>query len=440
MNSDFLGVTVAYAILRTAKLKSFGEIGGSLSHNYRTRPTPNANPIHTPDNHHSVSKPDLVMSGIKQRLPEKTRSNAVLCVEYLITASPEWSGWKDKAQEADFFKKSVEWLEARHGKEHVIATSIHRDETTPHLVAYVVPIDSNGKLNARSFLGGRAALSKMQTDFHAKVKDLGLERGLEGSKAEHKAVKEFYAELQEPLPKPEKINVNIQRIDKENQPKSPFYDTKYEHGVRVMDAVYSDIESQVNEIKKDFEIKLREMQANFERNLRIERQKSESQRKAHEKAVDALKKNMNNINNLKDEYKEFIEYKHLFPEKFDDISWKLKSEIKNYHHEQGLEEYQRKFYENQARLERAKHAREIPEPVKIDPKELEYQEYLKKQADLENQQWIENMKRERESEAQLQAYRERKALVDNEIAEMQKKPVNRDEIQQQPRPKNDFEP
>ena len=268
----------------------------------------------------------------------------------------------------------------------------------------------------------------MQTDFHSKVKDLGLERGLEGSKAEHKTVKEFYAELQEPLPKAEKININIQRLDVDNQPKSPFYDTKYEHGVRVMDAVYSDIESQVTEIKKDFEIKLKEMQANFERNLRIERQKSESQRKAHEKAVDALQKNVNNINDLKNEYKDFIEYKHLFPEKFDDIAFKLKSEIKNYHHEQGLEEYQRKFYENQARLERDRHAREIPEPVKIDPKELEYQEYLKKQADLENQQWIENMKRERESEAQLQAYRERKALVDNEIAEMQKKPVNNDEI------------
>ena len=82
----------------------------------------------------------------------------------------------------------------------------------------------------------------------------------------------------------------------------------------------------------------------------------------------------------------------------------------------------------------------MQEPVKIDPTELEYREYLKKQADLENQQWIENMKRERESEAQLQAYRERKALVDKEIAEMQQKPVNRDEIQQQPRPENDFEP
>ena len=82
----------------------------------------------------------------------------------------------------------------------------------------------------------------------------------------------------------------------------------------------------------------------------------------------------------------------------------------------------------------------MPEPEKIDPTELEYREYLKKQADLENQQWIENMKRERESEAQLQAYRERKALVDKEIAEMQKKPVNNDEIEPKPRPKNDFEP
>ena len=430
---------MAYAILRTAKLKSFGEIGGSLSHNYRTRPTPNANPIRTPDNAHSSPTPDLVMSGIKQRLPEKTRSNAVLCVEYLVTASPEWSGWQDQKQEADFFKRSLEWLEHKHGKENVIATSIHRDETTPHLVAYVVPIDQKGKLNARSFLGGRATLSKMQTEFHSKVKDLGLDRGLEGSKAEHKTIKEFYAELQEPLPKSEKININIQRLDVDNQPKSPFYDTKYEHGVRVMDAVYSDIESQVTEIKKDFEIKLKEMQANFERNLRVERQKSESQRKAHEKAVDALQKNINNINDLKNEFKDFIEYKHLFPEKFEDIEFKLKSEIENYHHKQGLEEYQKKFFEEQRRLERAKEAREMPEPVKIDPKELEYQEYQRQQAELEQQAWLDAMKRERDEEAKLEAYRESKAQVDKEISEMSKKPVNNRDNEPKPRQKNDFD-
>lgn len=436
MNSDFREVTVAYAILRTAKLKSFGEIGGSLSHNYRTRPTPNADPTRTPDNAHSSPTPFSAMNAIKQRLPKKTRSNAVLCIEYLVTASPEWSGWQDQKQEADFFKRSLEWLEHKHGKENVIATSIHRDETTPHLVAYVVPID-NGKLNAREFLGGRAKLSKMQTDFHEKVKDLGLERGLEGSKAEHKTVKEFYAELQEPLPKSEKININIQRLDVDNQPKSPFYDTKYEHGIRVMDAVYESVDSQVNEIKKDFEKKLREMQANFERNLRIERQKSESQRKAHEKAVDALQKNINNINDLKNEFKDFIEYKHLFPEKFDDIEFKLKSEIENYHYKQQLPEYQRKFYEDQARLERLKAEREMPKPVKIDEKELEYQEYQRKQAELEQKEWIESMKREREMQAQIDATKQRLAALDKEF---EQKPVNRNVDEPKPRPKNDFEP
>ena len=191
MNSDFREVTVAYAILRTAKLKSFGEIGGSLSHNYRTRPTPNADPTRTPDNAHSSPTPFSAMNAIKQRLPDKTRSNAVLCVEYLITASPDWNGWQNNEKEQDFFKRSLEWLEKRHGKENVIATSIHRDETTPHLIAYVVPIDSRGKLNAREFLGGRAKLSKMQTDFHTQVKDLGLERGLKAVRQSIKRSKNF---------------------------------------------------------------------------------------------------------------------------------------------------------------------------------------------------------------------------------------------------------
>lgn len=436
MDLRFGGGVMAYAILRTAKLKSFGEIGGSLSHNYRTRFTPNANLKMQHKNEHQISNSYDAMQTIKNRLPEKLRKNGVLCIEHLITASPEWSGWGTD-QEKEFFKKSVDWLNQRYGSENITTVSIHRDETTPHLIAYVVPLDDSGRLNARKWLGGRKLMSQMQTDFAAQVKHLGLERGLEGSKAEHKTVKEFYAELQEPLPKAEKININIQRLDVDNQPKSPFYDTKYEHGIRVMNAVYESVDSQVNEIKKDFEKKLREMQADFERNLRIERQKSESQRKAHEKAVDALQKNINSINDLKDEYKEFIEYKHLFPEKFDDISWKLKSEIENYHHKQGLEEYQKKFFEEQRRLERAKEAREMPEPVKIDPKQLEYQEYQRQQAELEQQAWLDAMKRERDEEARMEAYRKRK---DREIEEMRKNSVNRDEPIPKPRPKNDFEP
>ena len=185
---------MSFAILRTAKLKSFGEIGGSLSHNYRDRPTPNANSQLTQNNENSLSSAQLVMSAIKDKLPEKRRKDAVLCVEYLITASPDWVGW-NKSDEQKYFDDAKKWLEDRHGKENVIATTIHRDESTPHLVAYVVPL-VDGRLNAKHFLGGREKLSKMQTDFADNVgRSVGLVRGLEGSKAEHQTIKQYYANV-----------------------------------------------------------------------------------------------------------------------------------------------------------------------------------------------------------------------------------------------------
>ena len=185
---------MSFAILRTAKLKSFGEIGGSLSHNYRDRPTPNANPQQTPQNEHSLKNAESVMTAIKEKLPEKRRKDAVLCVEYLITASPDWVGW-NKSDEQKYFDDAKKWLENKHGKDNVIATTIHRDESTPHMIAYVVPL-VKGKLNAKHFLGGREKLSKMQTDFADNVgKSVGLVRGLEGSKAEHQTIKQYYANV-----------------------------------------------------------------------------------------------------------------------------------------------------------------------------------------------------------------------------------------------------
>ncbi|WP_171496583.1 MobV family relaxase, partial [Acinetobacter nosocomialis] len=140
-----------YAILRTSKLKTMGNIGGSLAHNYRLRNTPNADPLRLKNNEHDLKTAVQVRTAIEQRLPEKTRKNAVLAVEYLMTASPDWDGWKNKEKEKEFFQRAREWLIEKHGAENVISTSIHRDETTPHLVAYVVPIDSKGNLNCREF-------------------------------------------------------------------------------------------------------------------------------------------------------------------------------------------------------------------------------------------------------------------------------------------------
>ncbi|MGP5135351.1 MobV family relaxase, partial [Psychrobacter cibarius] len=137
-----------YAILRTAKLKTMGNIGGSLAHNYRTIETPNADPNRTPKNDHTVATPEAVKKAIQNRLPEKRRSDAVLCIEYLITASPEWDGW-GTSKETEFFKRASLWLSDKHGEENITGVSIHKDVTTPHLVAYVVPIDQKGKLNCK---------------------------------------------------------------------------------------------------------------------------------------------------------------------------------------------------------------------------------------------------------------------------------------------------
>ncbi len=234
-----------YAILRTAKLKTMGNIGGSLAHSYRTIETPNANPNLTSKNHHSVATPEAVKQAIKDRLPEKRRSDAVLCIEYLITASPEWEGWGND-KEAEFFKRSIQWLIDQHGEENIAGISIHRDVSTPQLVAYVVPIDHKGKLNCKNFLGGRVKLNQMQTDFANTVADLGLTRGKEGSKAKHTSIKAYYHDINHAR------DFSITTV----APKPDMFESKARYGEKVTAAVIEQIEPTVkaaNSILMDYE-------------------------------------------------------------------------------------------------------------------------------------------------------------------------------------------
>ena len=234
-----------YAILRTAKLKTIGNIGGSLAHSYRTIETPNADPNLTSKNHHTVATPEAVKKAIKDRLPEKRRADAVLCIEYLITASPEWEGW-GKSQEAEFFKRSAQWLIDKHGEENIAGMSIHRDISTPHLVAYVVPIDQKGKLNCKDFLGGRVKLNQMQTDFANTVADLGLTRGKEGSKAKHTSIKEYYHDINHAR------DFSITTV----APKPEMFESKARYGEKVTIAVIEQVEPTVkaaNSILMDYE-------------------------------------------------------------------------------------------------------------------------------------------------------------------------------------------
>ena len=209
---------MGYAILRVQKLKDKGSIRRSLKHSFRAQDTPNADPERTPDNSHVFADSvDSAMNNITKRLDtqKKIRKNAVLAVEYLVTGSPESVQGKTRAQQDDYFQDAIHWLKEKHGADNVVYAGVHRDEQTPHLYAYVVPIDERDKLNCRAFLGGAKMLNEMQTDFAEKVGiKHGLERGIEGSKAKHQSIKKHYAAIQKSeaqtvIIKPESIEPRI---------------------------------------------------------------------------------------------------------------------------------------------------------------------------------------------------------------------------------------
>lgn len=137
------------------------------------------------------------MAKFRKLLPEKIRANAVVAVEYLITASPEAMANMSHRKKIEYFQESINFLKRMHGAKNVFYCGVHFDETTPHLCAYVVPLDERGKLNCRSFLGGRQKLAMLQTEFHKQVGErFGLQRGIMGSRARHTEIKKYYGELE----------------------------------------------------------------------------------------------------------------------------------------------------------------------------------------------------------------------------------------------------
>lgn len=187
---------IDYAIMRCKKLKSRACVTAALDHLYRERDVPNADPVRFPLNIYKLGKStDETCDRIDALLPAKRRRDAVTVVEYLMTASPQW--WKKASREEQrkFFEVSAKWLVDKYGKENIVALGVHRDETSPHVSAFVVPITKDGRLSAKEYIGGRQKLRADQNSFAQAMEPLHLHRGVEGSKATHKTIKKYYGEM-----------------------------------------------------------------------------------------------------------------------------------------------------------------------------------------------------------------------------------------------------
>lgn len=107
----------------------------------------------------------------------RTRSNSVLALDTLYTASSEFFQGKTNEENDTFFRDCLKFHERHFG--HIISAVIHYDETTPHLHVISVPLTQDGRLSARDVIGNKAKMSKAQNEFFEQVgKGYGLERGI----------------------------------------------------------------------------------------------------------------------------------------------------------------------------------------------------------------------------------------------------------------------
>lgn len=188
--------------VRNQKLKSEGEIAGAAAHDQRTRATENADPDRLHLNEFLVGSatdnvPQLVMEKIG---PQRIRKNAVLAVEMLLTASPNYfrpgdksnyGAW-DEGRLRPWVQASKDWFMKKFAGKVILAV-LHLDEATPHIHLILVPLAGDKNLlSCRELFGGKTKLSKLQTSYASALEHLGIVRGVEGSSISNTQMKKFY--------------------------------------------------------------------------------------------------------------------------------------------------------------------------------------------------------------------------------------------------------
>lgn len=107
----------------------------------------------------------------------KTRSNSVVGLDTIYTASPEFFKLHDSQTADDFFRDCLEYHRQHYG--HVVSAVVHYDEQTPHMHVLSVPLTRDGRLSAREIVGNRVTMAHAQDSFFEQVgQRYGLERGV----------------------------------------------------------------------------------------------------------------------------------------------------------------------------------------------------------------------------------------------------------------------
>lgn len=170
-----------YCIMRTEKRKRTNLSGIQRENDrtateYNNRVEPGMDILNV-----SLVQSDNWMQDIQQEIDRAgahTRSNSVVALDTIYTASPEFFQGKTNAENDKFFEDCLRFHQRKFG--HVISAVIHYDETTAHMHVISVPLTKDGRLSARDVIGNRTQMRRAQTEFYEQVgRGYGLERGVQ---------------------------------------------------------------------------------------------------------------------------------------------------------------------------------------------------------------------------------------------------------------------
>lgn len=226
---------MGYALFRIAKLKDQKSITDRYNHDMRVFDVANADPLRAAQNEElvdqlqgrtyaDISEDEILRLQSIGANERKVRSDAVKGLDVFLGFSHEDA---DRIDIDEWKEKSVEWLrdtfnppdgvikyknpdgvEVTEGIDNVKSVVLHMDEATPHIHAYVVPIDERGHLNAKAYTNGRNVFCQLQSSYAKKMECFGLARGEAHSLSRHEDITAYHNYLnkavQATLPEPQK--------------------------------------------------------------------------------------------------------------------------------------------------------------------------------------------------------------------------------------------
>lgn len=184
---------MGYGICRVQKVKA-AAVGSMQYHNDRLpgeHSNPNIDHSKRGDNaefikHGSYRAEVNDRIGRFRKSDRKVRKDAVVLVEGVMTASPEFFEGKSRDEVMAFFRDGFDFVKSEVGEGNMVHFTVHMDESTPHAHFGFTPI-KDGTLSWKNYFDGRDALRGWQDRFFEKVsKPWGLERGEKDTGRTHK--------------------------------------------------------------------------------------------------------------------------------------------------------------------------------------------------------------------------------------------------------------